>query len=77
MADGKDKSLADSNRLSADVGVQFFPCLVRGDGNGNRKEGFNVSEFQGFKDVKPWDLKTLKPDLAMQTNEEVIWLTSP
>jgi hypothetical protein len=24
----------------------------RGDGNGNRKKSFNVSEFQGFKDLE-------------------------
>jgi hypothetical protein len=42
--------------------------------------GRKVSTFQSFKVseiVKPWDLETLKPDLAMQTNEEVFWLTSP
>jgi hypothetical protein len=39
-----------------------------------------VSMFQSFKvskTLKRWNLETLKPDLAMQTDEEVNWLTSP
>jgi hypothetical protein len=48
---------ASDYQLSADIGVQFFPCLVRGDGTGNRREGFNVSEFQGFKDLETLTMK--------------------
>jgi hypothetical protein len=36
--------------LKLDLGVQFFPCLRRGDGNGNPEEQFRVSS-SGFEQV--------------------------
>jgi len=33
------------------MGVQFFPCLVRGDGNGNPESSFGVKLETGAKDA--------------------------
>jgi hypothetical protein len=48
MAKTKVWLTADDCKLAADLGVQFFPCPVRGDGNGNPKSsfGFPVSSFE-------------------------------
>jgi hypothetical protein len=38
--------LAIDYQLSAEIGVQFFPCPVRGDGNGNPEEQLPVASSQ-------------------------------